>query len=171
MAVTVAMKMNKPKDAAPVKSSSKAKKSVGMTSSTSRPKYSQMILQAVINTKGQGKMNVSRPDIVKYVVANYNLDPAAASRHINVNLKKMVESGELKPAAAAGRKGAGSFRLGQVVKEKTTGKPRKATAAKKTTAAKTKGNKGGKPKSVAAGKSKVNSAKPKKAPKVVKPKK
>ena len=185
MAVTVAMKKNKLKDAAPVKSSSKAKKSVEMVSSVSRPKYSEMILQAVINTKGQGKMNVSRPDIVKYVVANYNLDPTAASRHINVNLKKMVESGQLKPAAAAGRKGAGSFRLCQAaVKEKTTGKPRKATAGKKTTAAKTKGNKaskstkgtktskGTKPKSVAAGKSKkVSSAKPKKAPKAVKSKK
>ena len=177
MAVTVAMKKNKLKDAAPVESSSKAKKSVA-----SRPKYSELIQQAVITTNGQGKMNVSRPDIVKYVVANYNLDPTAARRHINVNLKKMVESGQLKPAAAAGRKGAGSFRLGQAaVKEKTTGKPRKATAGKKTTAAKAKGNKatkgtktskGSKPKSVAAGKSKkISSAKPKKAPKAVKPKK
>ena len=183
MAVTVAMKKNKLKDAAPVESSSKAKKSVAsLWTSASRPKYSEMILQAVINTKGQGKMNVSRPDIVKYVVANYNLDPTAARRYINVNLKKMVESGQLKPAAAAGRKGAGSFRLGQAaVKEKTTGKPRKATAGKKTTAAKAKGNKatkgtktskGAKPKSVAAGKSKkVSSAKPKKALKAVKPKK
>ena len=182
MAVTVAMKKNKLKDAALVKSSSKAKKIVGMVSSASRPKYSELILQAVITTNGQGKMNVSRPDIVKYVVANYNLDPTAATRHINVNLKKMVESGQLKPAAAAGRKGAGSFRLGQAaVKEKTTGKPRKATAGKKTTAAKAKGNKatkgtktskGAKPKSVAAGKSKkISSAEPKKAPKAVKPKK
>merc|ERR1719245_60365 len=104
-----------------------------------------MILHAVIDTKGQGKKNVSRQDIVKYVVATYNLDPAAANRHINLNLKKMVDAGQLKPAAAAGRKGAGSFRLGQAVKEKkTTGKPRKAAATKKTTAAKTKGNKASK---------------------------
>ena len=181
MAVTmkVTTKSNKPKKAASKESSAKVKKSVPVMSSTSRPKYSQMILHAVIDTKGQGKKNVSRQDIVKYVVATYNLDPAAANRHINLNLKKMVESGQLKPAAAAGRKGAGSFRLGQAVKEKkTTGKPRKATAAKKTTAAKTKGNKaskatkGTKPKSVAAGKSKkVSSAKPKKAPKAVKSKK
>ena len=187
MAVTmkVTTKSNKPKKAASKESSVKVKKSVPVMSSASRPKYSQMILHAVIDTKGQGKKNVSRQDIVKYVVATYNLDPAAASRHINLNLKKMVESGQLKPAAAAGRKGAGSFRLGQAVKEKkTTGKPRKATAAKKTTAAKTKGNKaskatkgtetskGTKPKSVAAGKSKkVSSAKPKKAPKAVKSKK
>ena len=182
----VTTKSSKPKKAAPKESSAKVKKSVPMMSNAnaSRPKYSQMILHAVINTKGQGKMNVSRPDIVKYVVATYNLDPAVASRHINVNLKKMVESGQLKPAAAAGRKGAGSFRLGQAVKEKSTGKPRKAAATKKTTAAKTKGNKaskatkgtkttkGIKPKSAAAGKSKkVSSAKPKKAPKAVKTKK
>ena len=175
----VTTKSNKPKKVASKESSAKVKKSVPVMSSASRPKYSQMILHAVIDTKGQGKKNVSRQDIVKYVVASYNLDPAVAKRHINLNLKKMVESGQLKPAAAAGRKGAGSFRLGQAVKEKkTTGKPRKAAATKtkgnkasKATKG-TKTSKGTKPKSVAAGKSKkVSSAKPKKAPKAVKSKK
>ena len=148
----------------------------------SHPKYSEMILEAIRENKKEGKLNASRQAILKFVTGKYQLDPTMASRHVNLNLKKMLESGAIKQAAAAGRKGAGSFRLGQAaVKEKTTGKPRKATAGKKTTAAKAKGNKatkgtktskGAKPKSVAAGKSKkVSSAKPKKAPKAVKPKK
>ena len=187
MAATVNMKSSKPKKAAPKKGAA-VKKTPGKMSNASRPKYSEMILHAVTNTKDQGKMNVSRPDILKFVTATYNLDPAAASRHINLNLKKMLESGHLKPAAAAGRKGAGSYRLGQAVNAtKETKAAKKTTAAKgtknaeETKAAKgtkpdegTKAVKGTKPKSkkVAVGKGKTGgSAKVKKAPKTVKPKK
>merc|ERR1712042_390110 len=169
------MKSSKPKKAAPKKGAA-MKKSPGKMSNASRPKYSEMILHAVTNTKDQGKMNVSRPDILKFVTATYNLDPAAVSRHINLNLKKMLESGHLKPAAAAGRKGAGSYRLGQAVNaSKGTKNAKKTTAAKGTKNAKgTKADEGTKPKSkkVAVGKGKTGgSAKAKKAPKTVKPKK
>ena len=183
----VTVKDSKPKKAAPMKDPAK-KRAPRMLSNASHPKYSEMILQAVANIKGQGKMNASRPDILKFVTATYNLDPAAASRHINLNLKKMLESGHLKPAAAAGRKGAGSYRLGQAVNAtKETKAAKKTTAAKgtknaeETKAAKgtkpdegTKAVKGTKPKSkkVAVGKGKTGgSAKVKKAPKTVKPKK
>ena len=96
-------------------------------STAGRPKYSDMILEAVVNTIRQGKKKVSRPAIMNFVTAVYNLDPAAASRHINLNLKKMLESGQLKPAAAPGKKGAGSFRLGQEVDKKSLFKMFQAT--------------------------------------------
>ena len=92
-----------------------------------RPKYSDMILEAVVNTIRQGKMKVSRPVIVNFVTAVYNLDRATASRHINLNLKKMLESGQLKPAAAPGKKGAGSFKLGQEVDKNSLFKMFQAT--------------------------------------------
>ena len=163
----VTVKDSKPKKAAPMKDPAK-KRAPRMMSIASHPKYSEMILQAVSNIKGQGKMNASRPDILKFVTATYNLDPAAASRHINLNLKKMLESGHLKPAAAAGRKGAGSYRLGQAVN--ATKETRRTKSSKGTKRSKT--SKGAKPKKVVVGKSKtVGSTKPKKAPKAVKPKK
>ena len=88
----------------------KKKKSVVDTTG-SHPKYSEMILEAINASKGPGKLNVSRPTITKYVTAKYKLEVAAASRYINSTLKKMLESGTIRPGAIAGRKGAGSFRL------------------------------------------------------------
>merc|ERR1711862_205887 len=127
---------------------------VDMGTSGSHPKYSEMILEAISASRGPGKLNVSRPTITKYVTAKYKLEVAAASRHINSNLKKMLESGAIKPGAIAGRKGAGSFRLpptrerkdpatkkvkrvspeGKVKKVSGT-KPKKAKAAKMKAAA------------------------------------
>ena len=87
----------------------------------SHPKYSEMILEAIRDQKKEGKLNVSRPAIQKFVTQKYLLDPIMANRHVNLNLKKMLESGVIKPAAPAGRKGAGSYRLGQSLTGKKTG--------------------------------------------------
>ena len=100
--------------------SAKAKKSVPTVDS--HPKYSEMILGAIRENKEEGKLNMSRPAILKFVTERYQLDPTMASRHVNLNLKKMLESGAIKPAAAAGRKGAGSYRLGQSLGGKKTTK-------------------------------------------------
>ena len=127
--------------------SAKEKTSTKMQTATvdSHPKYSEMILEAIKDNKVEGKLNVSRQAIMKFVTAKYQLDPVKASRHVNLNLKKMLESGAIKPAAAAGRKGAGSYRLGQASKEKEkkATKGKKATKEKKATKGKkvTKGKK------------------------------
>ena len=124
--------------------SAKGKTQAKMQSTTvdSHPKYSEMILEAIKDNKEQGKLNVSRPAILKFVTAKYQLDPTQASRHVNLNLKKMLESGAIKPAAAAGRKGAGSYRLGQPTKGKKVTKEKKSTKEKKPTKGKvTKGKK------------------------------
>merc|ERR1712018_842145 len=65
-------------------------------------------------------------------MANYKVgtDATKVGKLLNLALKKGVASGALKPAAAAGRKGAGSYRIGEkpkVVKKKPAKKP----AAKK----------------------------------------
>merc|ERR1712154_430585 len=81
--------------------------------------------------------------IVKYVMANNKLgtDASKVSKQINLALKKAVADGALKPAAVAGRKGAGSYRLGEkpkVVKKKPAAKkatPKKKPAVKKATKA------------------------------------
>merc|ERR1719412_1523904 len=77
----------------------------------------------------------SRQAILKYVMANYKVgtDATKVGKLLNLALKKGVASGALKPAAAAGRKGAGSYRIGEkpkVVKKKTAKKPAKSPAKK-----------------------------------------
>ena len=105
------------------------------TAVDSHPKYSEMILEAIRDNKEQGKLNVSRPAIQKFVTAKYKLDPTQASRHVNLNLKKMLESGAIKPASAAGRKLAGYYRLGQSLGGKKIAdvSERKVTKLKKVT--------------------------------------
>merc|ERR1711963_1028926 len=63
-------------------------------------------------------------------MANYKVgtDATKVGKLLNLALKKGVASGALKPAAAAGRKGAGSYRIGE--KPKTPKKAAKSPAKK-----------------------------------------
>merc|ERR550532_729525 len=100
-----------------------------------------MILSAVAALKD--RKGSSRQAISKFVMANNKVgaDATKVGRQINLALKKAVADGALKPAAVAGRKGAGSYRLGEkpkVVKKKPAAKkatPKKKPAAKKATKA------------------------------------
>merc|ERR1719309_829631 len=76
----------------------------------------------------------SRQAILKYVMANYKVgtDASKVSRQLQLALKKAVAGGALKAAAPAGRKGAGSYRLGEKPKVEKKKKP----AAKKAPAKK-----------------------------------
>merc|ERR1712083_1260719 len=66
----------------------------------------------------------------KYVVANNKVDAAKAAVRVRLALKKRVASKGLVAAAAAGKKGAGSFKL--PAKEPAAKKPKaKKPAAKK----------------------------------------
>merc|ERR1719322_1625268 len=93
----------------------------------------------------------SRQAILKYVMANYKVgtDATKVGKLLNLALKKGVASGALKPAAAAGRKGAGSYRIGEkpkVVKKKPAKKPaaKKAKTPKKAKATKSPAKKAAK---------------------------
>merc|ERR1712156_1284252 len=87
--------------------------------------------------KGLGdKKGSSRQAILKYIVANNKVDAAKAAVRVRLALKKMIAAKKVVAAAAAGKKGAGSFKL--PVKEPKAKKPKKVKKAKKPAAKKPK---------------------------------
>merc|ERR1712018_153619 len=87
------------------------------------PPYAAMI-KAAAKALGD-KKGSSRKAILKYICANYKVDAEKAPSRDRISLKKLVDSKALVAAAAAGKKGAGSFKL--AAKEPKAKKP----AAKK----------------------------------------
>merc|ERR1711878_140217 len=73
------------------------------------PPYAAMI-KAAIKALGD-KKGSSRQAILKYVCANYKVDAAKAASRVRISLKKLVDSKAIVATAAAGKKGAGSFKL------------------------------------------------------------
>merc|ERR1712189_114321 len=97
------------------------------------PPYASMITAAI---KALGdKKGSSRQAILKYIVANNKVDAAKAAVTVRLALKKMIAAKKVVAAAAAGKKGAGSFKL--PAKEPKAKKP-KPKAAKKPAAKKAK---------------------------------
>merc|ERR1712212_723641 len=90
------------------------------------PPYANMITAAIKGLKD--KKGSSRQAILKYVVANNKVDATKAAVRVKLALRKMVVA--KKVAAAAGKKGAGSFKL--PAKEPKAKKPKaKKPKAKK----------------------------------------
>merc|ERR1712061_436640 len=109
------------------------------------PPYASMITAAI---KALGdKKGSSRQAILKYVVANNKVDAAKAAIRVRIALKKMIAAKKV-VAAAAGKKGAGSFKLpAKAPKVKKEKKPKKPKAKKpKKAAKKPKAKKAAKPK-------------------------
>merc|ERR1711981_120048 len=95
------------------------------------PPYANMIVAAIKALKD--KKGSSRQAILKYVVANNKVaDADKAGVRVKLALRKLVAAKKVVPAAA-GKKGAGSFKL--PAKEPAAKKP-KAKKAKKPKAAK-----------------------------------
>merc|ERR1711909_246623 len=117
----------------------KAKKAAKPKVAAAHPPYAAMITTAI--KKLADKKGSSRQAILKYVVANNKVDAAKAAVRVRLALKKMLAAKKLVPAAAAGRKGAGSFKLPakepKAKKAKKAKKP-KAKKAKKPAAKKPK---------------------------------
>merc|ERR1712152_36705 len=97
------------------------------------PPYASMI-KAAIKALGD-KKGSSRQAILKYVCANYKVDAAKATSRVRIALKKLVDSKAIVTATAAGKKGAGSFKL-PAKEPKAAKKPAKPKAKKPKTAAK-----------------------------------
>merc|ERR1712050_534477 len=111
----------------------KAKKAAKPKKPAAHPPYAAMITAAI---KGLAdKKGSSRQAILKYVIANNKVDAAKAGVRVKLALKKMVAAKKIVAAAAAGKKGAGSFKL--PAKEPKAKKP-KAKKAKKPKAKKPK---------------------------------
>merc|ERR1712115_476293 len=136
----------------------KAKKAAKPKVPAAHPPYAAMITAAV---KGLAdKKGSSRQAILKYVVANNKVDAAKAAVRVRLALKKMVAAKKLVAAAAAGKKGAGSYKL-----------PAKEPKAKKPKAKKAKKPKAKKPKAAKKPAAKKAAAKKPAAKKAAKPKK
>merc|ERR1712142_1440993 len=73
------------------------------------PTYSVMIGESIKAMKDRS--GSSRQAILKYICANYKVDAAKAAVHVRTALKKGVAAGALKMGAAAGKKGAGRYKL------------------------------------------------------------
>merc|ERR1712088_1266561 len=147
MADTAAPAPAAPKPASPKKAS--PKKAAKPKVAPSHPTYKDMAVAAIAALKDRS--GSSRQAILKYVMANYKVgtDATKVGKLLNLALKKGVASGALKPAAAAGRKGAGSYRIGEkpkVVKKKPAKKPaaKKAKTPKKAKATKSPAKKAAK---------------------------
>merc|ERR1712186_120767 len=97
------------------------------------PPYASMI-KAAIKALGDRKGS-SRQAILKYVCANYKVDAAKAASRVRIALKKLVDSKAIVAAAAAGKKGAGSFKLPAKEPKAKPAKAKKAPKAKKPKAA------------------------------------
>merc|ERR1711988_1371599 len=98
----------------------KAKKAAKPKAPAAHPPYAAMIkaaVKALADKKGS-----SRQAILKYICANYKVDAAKAASRVRLALKKMIASKALVAAAAAGKKGAGSFKL-PAKEPKATKKP------------------------------------------------
>merc|ERR1712141_438368 len=91
------------------------------------PPYANMIVAAIKALKD--KKGSSRQAILKYVVANNKVaDADKAAVRVKLALRKLFAAKKVVPAAAAGKKGAGSFKL--PAKEPAAKKPKAKKAAK-----------------------------------------
>merc|ERR1712242_549047 len=86
------------------------------------PKYSVMVAAAITALKDRS--GSSRQAIAKYICANYKVDATKVATPLKLALKKGLAAGTLKAGGAAGKKGAGSFKIGE--KAKAVKKPKKA---------------------------------------------
>merc|ERR1719412_2174501 len=116
----------------------KAKKAAKPKTPAAHPPYAAMI-KAAVKALGD-KKGSSRQAILKYICANYKVDAAKAPSRVRISLKKLVDSKALVAASAAGKKGAGSFKLAakEPKAKKPAAKKPKAKAAKKPAAKKPK---------------------------------
>merc|ERR1712083_78841 len=73
------------------------------------PPYANMITAAIKGLKD--KKGSSRQAILKFVVANNKVDATKAAVRVKLALRKMVVAKKVVAAAAAGKKGAGFFKL------------------------------------------------------------
>ena len=105
----------------------KAKKAAKPKVPAAHPPYAAMIAAAI---KGLGdKKGSSRQAILKYVVANNKVDADKAAVRVKLALRKLIASKKVVAAAAAGKKGAGSYKL--AVAKKKVKRPKAKKPAKK----------------------------------------
>merc|ERR1712202_119605 len=121
--------MSAPAVASPTKKVAKKAKTPAV-----HPTYSVMIGESIKAMKDRS--GSSRQAIMKYICANYKVDAAKAGVPLRLALKKGVAAGTLKMGGAAGKKGAGCFKIGEKAKVEKKKKPKKVVKKKKPAAKK-----------------------------------
>jgi len=86
------------------------------THGSSHPKYSEMIKAALKSLNDRG--GSSRAAILKFVLANYSLDPIQANQHLKLALKNGVKGKYFKQTKGNGA--SGSFKLASTGETKPT---------------------------------------------------
>jgi len=107
----------------------KEKKSKSTTSS--HPKYSAMIKQAI--TQLNDRNGTSKAAILKYILANYKVNSATANQHLKSALRAGTKNKTLKQTKGVGA--SGSFKLASSAPAK---KGSSSSAGKKKTASKSR---------------------------------
>lgn len=112
--------------AAPVQPIKKVVKPKSVKPKASGGKYFEMITQAISKLAERG--GSSRQAILKFICANFPIEPKQAAIHLKMALKHGVKSGSLKQSKGVGA--SGSFKLGEKKVEKKP-KVKKAPKIKK----------------------------------------
>jgi histone H1/5 len=98
------------------------------TQGSSHPKYSDMIKAALKSLNERS--GSSRAAILKFVLANYSLDPVQANQHLKLALKNGVKAKHFKQTKGNGA--SGSFKLAEGAAKpakKKSAKPKKTTSS------------------------------------------
>jgi len=107
------------------------------TQGSSHPKYSDMIKSALKSLNDRS--GSSRAAILKFVLANYSLDPIQANQHLKLALKNGVKAKYFKQTKGNGA--SGSFKLaesGKPIKKKSTKTKKSSSSTTSTASAGTK---------------------------------
>ncbi|XP_071952011.1 late histone H1-like [Antedon mediterranea] len=113
----------------------KVKKKAAPKKPASHPTYIDMVTAAIGALKERN--GSSRQAIVKYILANYKVDPGNMKTHLRMALKRGVDNGKLVQPKGSGA--SGSFKLNQAAaKADAAAKAKKEKAKKKAVADKEK---------------------------------
>jgi len=106
------------------------KKSGVAAAGSSHPRYSDMVVATIKSFSS--RTGVSRQAIIKKMKEDYDLgdNETKIANWVRITLKKGLESGLLKKAAVEGRKGAGSYKLGDQAKSSVWDKSKTKSSAK-----------------------------------------
>jgi histone H1/5 len=111
--------------------SSAANKSKKAKGTSSHPKYSAMIKQAI--TQLNDRNGTSKAAILKYILANFKVNSASANQHLKSALRAGTKNKTLKQTKGVGA--SGSFKLAASPSKKgsSAGTKKKSTTKKSTT--------------------------------------
>jgi len=108
--------------------SNASNKSKKAKSTSSHPKYSAMIKQAI--TQLNHRNGTSKAAILKYILANYKVNSATANQHLKSALRAGTKNKSLKQTKGVGASGSFKLNSSSPKKGSSAGKKKKSTTKK-----------------------------------------